>query len=261
MDKISTILIPFDFSESAKRALEYAVAFIGRNGDIKIILAYISGHSNFELLPENFTKLEEKYRPMLKNKLEWKIQGGSLTQSLLDIQKTRQIDLVIMGTLGSRMDGNSDETNTSKLVLAADCPVLVVPKGNIDFRMRCIALVLGKEEIDDTEALGILLKFARRFNAKVHVVTVKNRPGSYGYSEEEEKNENTVEYYLENFYAERVFINNKDVAKGILTYVSKNDIDLIAILPRNHAMHGEPSEGQLTRFLAVHSQVPVLAID
>ena len=136
MDKISTILIPFDFSESAKRALEYAVAFIGRNGDIKIILAYISGHSNFELLPENFTKLEKKYRLVLKNKMEWKIQGGSLTQSLLDIQKTRQIDLVIMGTLGSRMDGNSGETNTSKLVLAADCPVLVVPKGNIDFRMR-----------------------------------------------------------------------------------------------------------------------------
>ena len=75
---------------------------------------------------------------MLKNKLEWKIQGGSLTQSLLDIQKTRQIDLVIMGTLGTHKDGNSEETNTSKLVLAADCPVLVVPKGNIDFRTRAL---------------------------------------------------------------------------------------------------------------------------
>ena len=63
-------------------------------------------------------------------------------------------------------------------------------------------------------------------------------------------------------FMRNVFLSiTRNVVEGILTYVSKNDIDLIAILPRNHTMHSEPSEGQLTRFLAVNSQVPVLAID
>ncbi|MGB6151920.1 MAG: universal stress protein [Pricia sp.] len=261
MDKISTILVPFDFSESAKRALEYAVAFVGRDDDIQIVLAHISGHGNFKLSPENFNKLEEKYSRVLKNKLEWTIEGGSVTQALLDIQKTKQIDLVIMGTLGSNHEGDSAQTNTSELVLAADCPVLVVPRDHKDFQLKRIGLVLGKEEIDDTEDLGTLLEFARRFNAKVDVVTIKNLPGSYGYSKEDEKNENAMEYYLEDFYEEHVFIKNKDVIQGILTYASKRELDLIAVLPRNHTKNSEPSEGHLTELLTMHSKVPVLAID
>ncbi len=261
MDKISTILVPFDFSDSAKKALEYAVAFVGRDDDIQIVLAHISGHGNFKLMPENFIKLEEKYRSVLRNKLEWTTQGGTLTQALLDIQKTKEVDLIIMGTLGTDNEVNAAQTNTSKLVLEADCPVLVVPRDPKDFQLKRIALVLGKEEIDDTKALGTLLEFARRFNAKVHVLTIENRPGNYGYSKEEEKNQNAIEYYLENFYLERVFIKNEDVVDGILTYASKRDLDLIAILTRNHTKHSEPSEGHLTELLTLHSKVPVLAID
>tara|TARA_R110002049_G_scaffold6484_2_gene40721 strand:- start:29421 stop:30206 length:786 start_codon:yes stop_codon:yes gene_type:complete len=261
MYKISTILVPFDFSEGAKNALEYAVEFVGRDDNIKIVLAHISGLENFNLLPENFKKIEKKYNRVLKNKLEWICQSGTLTRSLLDIQKTKEIDLVIMGTIGTNKESDTKQTNTSKLVLAADCPVLVVPRGSRDFKLKRIALILGKQEIDDTKDLGTLLEFARRFNAKVYVVTIKNEPGNYGYSEEEIKNENTMEYYLENFYVERVFIKNEDVVNGILTYASNQDLDLIAILPRNHTKHSKPSKGQLTQLLTLHSKVPVLAID
>jgi hypothetical protein len=51
------------------------------------------------------------------------------------------------------------------------------------------------------------------------------------------------------------------VVEGIFSYVSKKDIDMITILPRNHAKKSEPSEGQLTQVLTQRSQVPVLAID
>jgi nucleotide-binding universal stress UspA family protein len=261
MDKISTILVPFDFSESAKKALEYAVAFVGRNDDIQIVLAHISGQNNFELLPENFEKIEEKCSRLLKNKLEWTTKGGTLTQSLLDIQKTKDIDLVIMGTSGTDKKDDTAHTNTSKLILEADCPVLVVPLNYHEFKVKRIALVLGKEEIDDNEDLGTLLEVARRFNAKVYVLTIENLPGNYGYTEEEERNEKSMKYYLENFYEERVFIENPDVVKGILTYASEKDIDIISILPRNHAKLSEPSKGQLTEILTLHSKVPVLAID
>lgn len=261
MDRISTILVPFDFSNIAKSALEYTVAFVGRNDDIRIVLAHISGNSNFSILPENFKRIEEKYNSKLKNKLEWITQSGSLTNTLLAIQNTRMVDMVIMGTSGPQKEGAAEITNTSKFVLEADCPVLVVPKAYQDFKLNRIALVLGNEEIDDTSVLETLLQVARRFNAQVHVVTIENKPGNYGYSEEEEKNENAVEYYLESFYAERVFIKNKDVVEGILNYASKKELDLITILPRNHSKRSEPSEGQLTQLLALHSQVPVLAID
>lgn len=263
MNKISKILVPFDFSASAKKALEYAVAFVGRDGAIQIVLAHISGLSNLKLLPENFMEIVEKYSGTLKNKLEWTNQDGTLTTSLLDIQRDKDIDLIIIGTSGADEKDDTAHTHTSKLVLEADCTVLVIPDGhqNHDFLLKRIGLVLGKEEIDDTKALGALLEVARRFNAKVYVLTIENLPGSYGYSKADEKNENAMEYYLEDFYEEHVFIKNKDVVEGILDYASKSELDLIAVLPRNHAKNSKPSEGQLTALLTKHSKVPVLAID
>jgi hypothetical protein len=120
---------------------------------------------------------------------------------------------------------------------------------------------LGKEKIEDTEALQTLLDLARKFNAKVHVLTIENKPGSYGYSNIDVENESTLGYYLENFYVDHTFIRNPDLVEGIFSYVSKKDIDVITILPRNHIKEGEASEGQLTQMLTLHSKVPILAID
>ncbi len=261
MKRISTILIPYDFSESAKKALEYAVAFVGPDDDINIALAHISDSDTGNLRAEDFKKIEEVNAPLLKNKLEWITQGGSLTQSVLDIQETKQIDLVIMGTSGTDKARDTDQSNTSKIVLATNCSVLAVPSDHTDFQIKRIALVLGKQEIDDTEVLGTLLEIARRFNAKVDVVTIKNSPELYGYSEADKKNENTLQYYLENFYSEHAYIENTDLVEGILTYATSHQIDLIAILPRNHAKHSTPSDGELTEILTLNSKVPVLAID
>ena len=262
MDKISTILVPFDFSEASKNALDYAVSLVGRNSEIKILLAYFSDHCNFKLDPKNFEKIEKKYNTVLTIPLEYTIENnGSLTEVLLDIQKTRDIDLIVMGTLGAKDKSEMVTTNTSKLVMAADCPVLVVPKGQGEFSLKRIALVLGEQEIDDSKALGTLLHVARRTNAKVYVVSIENQEGTFGYSEEEENNDRMVEHYLENFYEDRVFIKNKDVVKGILTYATKNNIDLIAILPGTHNKRNEPSKGKLTQVLTLQSKIPVLAID
>ena len=95
----------------------------------------------------------------------------------------------------------------------------------------------------------------------MHVITIENRPEMFGYSETDEKNETTIQYYLENFYSEHVFIENPDVVDGILNYATLHNIDVITILPRNHTKHSQPSEGQLTELLVLHSPIPILAID
>ncbi len=261
MKKIRTILIPFNFSRTSKRALKYAVNYVNNDDDLKIILACVSENQNMDMLKDKFKSTEEKHQASLKHKIEWISLHGPLTESLINIQKTKDIDLIIMGTFGTLGDWDDEPTNTSKLVLEANCPVLVVPYSLEKFKIKNIALVLGSEEIEDTKVLGRLLEVARKFDAKVHVVTIKNKPKSYGYSEVDKKNEHAIQYYLENFYSEHVFIENPDVVKGILTYTAKKDIDIISILPRNHTMQTEPSEGQLTQMLTLHSEVPVLAIN
>ncbi|WP_158976502.1 universal stress protein [Cellulophaga sp. L1A9] len=259
MDKISTILVPFNFTEASKKALKYAISFVGRFDDIKIILAYVSGNSNLELEPGNFEKLEKEYSGVLQNKLEWIIQEGALITTLLEIRKKNKIDLIIMGCADRK--GNRQHEKTINLVLKSTCPVMVIPYNYVAYNLANIALVIGREEIDNTKKLGTLLMIARKCKAKVHVLTIENEPVVYGYSKEEEKNENAIEYYLESFYEERVFIKNDDILDGINTYGIKNEIDLVTILPKSKNKKHNATEKQLTELLILNSKVPILVLE
>lgn len=261
MSKISTILIPFDFSDSSKTALEYGVQFAGTDESLEILLVHVLCDVDSPHLKEQFSALQEKYSRDLKKPLKWTNVTGSLTESLIRIQEDQKIDMVIMGTSEARDNEVKLISNTSKFVAQVDCPVLVVPENFEEFQIKNIALVLGKEEIDDREALGTLLDVSRKFNAQVHVLTIENTSEMYGYSKADQTNENLLEYYLENFYSEHTFIENSDVVKGILSHATKKEMDLIAILPRNHAKRSNPSEGRLTEMLTLKSKIPILAID
>lgn len=262
MNKISTILVPFDFSEISKNTLDYAIGFVGLNRDIRILLAYVALDGKTRTIEEAFKDFKEIHAPAFRGTLDWVAGKGSLTESILAIQEKEAIDLVIMGTSGIGDKSDVAVTNSAKLVVAADnCPVLIVPKGVKEFSVKKIALVLGKDKIEDRTVLDTLLRIARRFNAKVDVLTIENEEGVYGYSENDESNENLLEYYLEDFYSHHSFIENPDIVQGIADYVANNTIDMVAILPRNHARKSEPSEGRLSKELTMHSKVPVLAID
>ncbi|MFD1079757.1 adenine nucleotide alpha hydrolase family protein, partial [Longispora fulva] len=122
-------------------------------------------------------------------------------------------------------------------------------------------LSVGQEHIADRSPLYVLLEVSRKFKAQVHVLTVQKTPVAVAYSEVDESNENTLQYYLEMFYSHHSFSENEDIEKGILEYIEKHDIDMVAIMPNTHLKIGEPSEGRLTRFLTLHSNVPLLVLD
>ncbi|TRZ41795.1 universal stress protein [Robertkochia solimangrovi] len=260
MKAISTVLVPFDFSDVASNALNYAIRFLENDPQVKIILAHVEdGAANQEKLPE-LKKIIQTYSRKIRNEIIPVITKGRINESLLEIQRTTSVDLVIMGTCPLK-DHCFLQTKTSEFVLAAKCPVLVIPKGYHEFHLERISLVIGKDEIHNYKLLGVLLDVARRFNAHVDVITVKNDEGNYGYTPTDEKNENNIEYYLENFYSHHSFIEDPDILHGIFNYVDKNKVDLIAMLPRNHAEGPVHSEGKLTRELSQTTEVPLLAID
>lgn len=260
MDRITKILIPYDFSEVSRRALEYAIAFAGKRPDKHIEICFMQPEEDQAAIEKAFAEIKSGLTKAFRAKISWVAFSPPSVAGLLKKCQWAQPDLIIMGTSGS--DDPEGTTHTSETVLSTECPVLVIPKDiGEEFQLKKIALVLGHKEIDDPNVLGTLLDVARTFNAKVHVLTIENKPGTYGYSEGEERNEQLLEYYLENFYSHHVFIENEDVVEGIFDYVREKEIDMLAILPRNHARRGTPSEGRLTRILTLQSRFPLLAIE
>ena len=263
MSNIHKILVPFDFSEASIGALEYAVNFVGPNRSADILALYVgvlpSSQEEEKELTENFRKVLGSFKMKTKTPPVFASVSGSVIETILVTQVNQKMDLIIMGTMG---DKTTDEaiTHTSKLVLEANCPVISVPYGCDIKEPKEIALVIGKEEIEDKKVLKVLLDVARTFNSKIHVLTIY-RESVYAEEAIVDRTENLLEYYLEHFYVEHAFSKNEDIEKGILDYINAKKIDMLAILPRNHARLDTPSEGRLTKLLTLHSEVPVLALD
>ncbi|RKR08042.1 nucleotide-binding universal stress UspA family protein [Maribacter vaceletii] len=259
MNTISKILVPYDYSTSADKALDYAVQFVA-DEKININLIHVSNNADNDKMRDTYESLSKKYENKLKIPMTWSLGwDGPVTDVIMEAQEEKKSDLIIMGTSGWSL--NKDVSLTSKLVKESKYPILVVPEDTKKQEIKNISLVLGKNEIDKPTALKTLLSISQKFNAKVHVLTIQNEPGTFGYTESDEKNENTLMYYLENFYSEHTFIENPDIVEGIFSYVNEHDIDMIAILPRNHTKKAIPSDGLLTKELVLKATVPVLTIE
>lgn len=262
MKDITKIIVPFDTSTATERALDYAINFAGDDKSIEILLTHISDMSEdisiYNILDERIAQIK-KDNAYFRGTLNSVIKSGDLVENILETQKEFQADLVIMGTKGA--EDESVTTNTSRLTLEADFPVIAIPENTKEFGVKKIALILGQKEIEDAKVLGTLLDVARRFQAQVHVLTICNKEGCYGYTPADERNESAIEYYLENFYSHHTFQEHTDIEKGIFEYIKDKEIDLLAILPRNHAKKDGPSEGRLTKLLTLHTDIPLLTID
>ena len=263
MSNIKKILVPFDFSEASVNALQYAIRYVGPNRPVDILALYVAAMPTAEteenMLKMDFAKVVGSFQWKAKKAPELITTTGDVIESILLVRANQEIDLILMGTMGDKV---TDEaiTNTSKLVLGANCPVISVPYGYEVKQPKDIALVLGKEEIEDREVLATLLDVARTCDSRVHVLTIYKESV---YAEESivDSTENLLEYYLEHFYVEHSFSKNQDVEEGILEYINEKNIDMLAILPRNHAQKSTPSEGRLTQLLTLHSEIPVLTLD
>ncbi|WP_350284875.1 universal stress protein [uncultured Croceitalea sp.] len=263
MSNINKIVIPFDFTEPAIAALDYGLKFVGFERPILLEAVYASSSEVTENekteVRENFSKIVDSLKRHTKIRPTLRVLHGDLVDTILNERNQQDADLILMGTLGD-VSVEEHVTNTAKLVLEADCPVITVPFGPEMDIPKNIALVLGKEEIENPKVLGLLLHIARSFDAKVHVLTIY-KESIYGENAVVETNEESLEYYLEHFYAEHSFTKNEDIEKGIYDYIEEKNIDLLAILPRNHAQKTKPSEGRLTKLLTLHATVPVLTLD
>lgn len=264
MNQISRILIPFNFSPSAEKALEYAISFGQNSGRSEIHLLYIA---NEEISKEEekevydkFTEIVDRVHSMLSNHdIFYKLEKGDFVTKVLEVRQLTQAEIIIMGTKGAGANGAGKNTNTAQLIQKADCPVLVIPRSLEGFRIKNITLALDKYEIENPDCLVTLLEIARRYDATIHVLTI------YGKDDEdylkERKNEDILKYYFEKYYARSTSVRSDSIAKSIIEYDKRQAIDILAVIPRKHSKKGKPSEGRLTTYLAKSTDIPLLSMD
>ncbi len=264
MNRIHHVLIPTDFSPCAQVAFRYAQQLAADDESFTLTVLHVPHRTpdsaEQEAIQRRFTQMKATLPPRLQKTTQFLVQEGELVSTILSAQQARQADLIVMGTYGSDEEEEAQaDSRTARLVLEADCPVLVVPDEAQDFRMKQIAVALDQHDIDDESSLGVVHDVARWFGAKIHLLTI--RPQTSATSAQDEEAERLLEYYLETLDYRHAFPQSTDIEQGITDYVREHNIDLLAILPRNHAQKSQPSEGRLTKLLTLRTRIPLLAID
>ena len=142
MLQISNILVPIDFSDCSRAALQYPVSLV-RPLKASLVLLYVAetNPAGSELgpchLPEFEADLRHIAQPQLAQIMKQEIPADIVSQSviragradseILDVANRLRVDLIVMGTHSKNSVQGQLGTNVGRVASLATCPVLLVP--------------------------------------------------------------------------------------------------------------------------------------
>jgi nucleotide-binding universal stress UspA family protein len=137
---LKNIVLAFDGSEYSNRALQYAKSFAERF-EATLWLVHIFTHTSDLLGYEDYEKfyskrkasgqtlLDQALQELSRTRLDVKkeLQEGPEAESILNIAKSCQADLIVMGTRGhGTLKGLLVGSVSRKVIHHSSCPVMVV---------------------------------------------------------------------------------------------------------------------------------------
>jgi nucleotide-binding universal stress UspA family protein len=268
------ILVPIDFSDCALNALEYAISF-AKSTEAKLILLYayhipvpaaeaamsINTRLVDDFVKEGDSKMDRLFTryPELDQLVESKkIIMAFATDAIASEVKDSKVDLIIMGTHGA---SNAFEelvgSNTLHVIKKSDKPVLAVPNEVNHFNIKEILFSYDYHSIEGKETFQPLIDFALSFGAQIHVLHITDkldRLHSGAISEAK-----ILEQYLKDIPHQYHMLAGEHVETEILEYIKSHEIDTLSVMPRKHTMFERLFQSSITKQLAHHSKIPMLA--
>lgn len=271
------ILFPTDFSETANNAFVHALEFAKIvNGELVLLHSFELPVYDAQFFPENYatvydslqlSKFERfkdeipklhaiaEQRNLSNIKMSHRLMDGSLLFNIKKAIEEEKIDFVVMGTSGATgWEAFFLGTNTGNALTAVDVPVLSVPLESEFKKIETIGFTTRYRD-KDKKALKMVLKIAKKTNAKVKCLYVKTNDSDVSSS--------TIKQWQEEFLNEPIqfsIITSEDVQDTILDFILYKDIDVLAMLTYKRNFFVELFKPSLTQKFSNRLNIPILAL-
>jgi nucleotide-binding universal stress UspA family protein len=273
---IETILLPTDFSETAKNAGLYAVELAFQIGAKKVVVYHTyevaTSLSSIDNTNENIagelsrqesaTKLHE-FTKMLQEKVlgSVEIEGyhsyAELPDAIMNLKETTGAQLIVMGITG----GNAVKevfvgSNSVKLARKSPIPVLIVPTESIFNRIREVVLVSDFKDVAATTPVDEIKNMLKATGAHFCIVHVTSNATEAAASPEKAALAEMFKEFHPTFHYE----TNSNFSEAIDGFVVNHKIDLVVVVPKKHGIFDNMFGVNHTKTLAFRSHVPLLAV-
>jgi nucleotide-binding universal stress UspA family protein len=273
---MKTILIPTDFSETAKEAFKYGVRLAQRIGaSVKVV----------HIIQENLTDLSADNYVLTDRSIIWKALTafstiekvsrwgvlpdvetqsyeckGEIGDKIIELSKCSDIDIVVMGSTG---EGHVLDkwfgTTASYVAQNAFCPVLLVPLGKAYRNPKRLLFAHNLDQPTQTATLERIAFIAKCFEAKVHNLFVNTHSAQDAEIEELVKREWRM-FETERFAFKTVMVKNKSILDTIQRYAVAHHIDLVLISTFHRPFLQQVFRESLTKQIALTAKVPILIL-
>jgi nucleotide-binding universal stress UspA family protein len=272
---MKTILIPVDFSETARNSAHYAVGLAKWLGIDKLVLfnAYnmpLATEMSWAVLQAEELKeisehgLEEFRKSLVAEvgteiAVECRSEFGFVTDQLESLALEIQPDLIVMGiTGGGKLEEALIGSNTTHVVYHTHIPVLIVPPDAKWQPVRTIGWACDYKDILKTTPVETIKKVVNFFSAEL--VVVHNAPEPNSFNPDTLNGNDQVHGMFKELEPQFVTVSNEHFTEAMNEFTEECKIDLLLAVPKKLSWLESLFHRSHTKMLAFHSHVPLLCV-
>lgn len=280
---MKNILVPVDYSDTAKNALYYALGFAQQLQADKIILynAFqppvpvdnigIATDGNFNTLGmydmEALTESNKIHLDRLKTEISEAYNGNVVVETISEYNMLREgieeicnsqnIALIVMGI--SEADGFSEAlvgSNSLDVARHTTTPVVIVPHGTSYKPIQQVLFTCDYKNVTETVPVQLLKNILAATGAHLHVLHVDAAAETEAHLQEAA----ILKRLLQGVDADYHTLQHTDFKEAVNQFAAQHNIDLMVAIPKKHGFFEGLFHHSHTKTLAFHSHIPLLLI-
>lgn len=270
---MKNILVPIDYSDTSKNALNYAYQLANYLGaDIKLVninhgLLEVDSPTPLGALKSIREVKEEELEAFAEAAYEGaaviapvqtqiEVKTGFAVDQIVNLSEADDVDIIVMGTTGSHNAFEKVFGSVSSAVSTrAKCPVLLIPP-DVHFKPIDKILYASDPVSVDDDMIKNISYLARLFNSSVHFVHVK-KAGNFDLNKEvfEELFEDVD---APNFSFETSTVEAASVIEGLNQYAEDNLSDLVVFVHAERDFWGNILHNSQSKKMALNTKLPLM---
>ncbi|HWB28800.1 MAG TPA: universal stress protein [Chitinophagaceae bacterium] len=281
---MKTMLVPVDFSDTSKNAVNYAVEWAKAYEYTRIILLKTLYNSMFDMIPSaEYVSVNDDYiskeREDAKGKMNELCKGLvdkagpgikmsiavselPLLRSIMEIIEDEHPELIVLGSDNINYSNNSFVAgNLISIAKISPVRVLVVPS---HFKYQPVEQSLVPVDFNTVSTLDKIEQHTAKTpqwrNKKLLVLNVDPKEKYLHPDDDFRKSEKILHEYLQNFPHEVFYSNNKYIIAALKEFADTHDVQLIIALPGKHSFLYSLTHKSISEAIYSNAKHPVLIL-